>query len=55
MLNDADAVTRNRSRAELLRSCAATVKDKKLREEIESWANEYDRMAELAQTMQKSW
>ena len=55
VLQDPDPVTRYHSRAEMLRSCAAKLRNQKLREEMENWAKEYDQMAELAEVMKRSW
>lgn len=45
MLNDPDAVTRYRNRAEELRSLADSAKDDRLRADLEKRAKDYDLMA----------
>jgi hypothetical protein len=55
MLNDPDTVRRCRSRAEQLRNFANTLKNKKLREDVEIWAREYDQMAQLAEQLRTPW
>ena len=48
MVDNQDDATRFRHRAEELRTLAETAKDPKLRDGLENWAKEYDRMAEQA-------
>ena len=55
MLHDPDSVKRYSSRADELRSYASTIKDKRHREDIESWASEYDQMALVASQMKQPW
>jgi hypothetical protein len=55
MLHDPDAVKRYRCRANELRSLANTIDDKQRREDFESWAEEYDRMALTAEQMSRPW
>lgn len=55
MVHDPDTVVRCRSRAEELRTFAHSIKDKKPREDIEKWANEYDQMALFAEQIKQSW
>jgi hypothetical protein len=48
MVNSKDAAVRYQHRAEELRSIAQSMKDQKVREDLEIWAREYDRMAQYA-------
>lgn len=55
MVNNPDAVLRYQNRAEELRVFATTIKDPKIRKDIEDWAKEYEEMALLAGEVKRTW